>query len=310
VYHALESSTRSPSIKSGASSRGVTILISRATRVFLALACLAAGLAFAQEEQWSELGAQVYEANCSNCHQPEGQGIPMVFPPLAGHVPELHATGGEGYIARVVLFGINGRIEVDGAVYNRIMPGFAHLEDEEIAAVVNHVITAWGNEEALAQPFEPVGPAQIAELREEELSPTDVYAIRQDIGLSDAAVAEEDETEEAQLADVEAFFTAEQARTGAGEYRVHCSACHGTNLAGGAAPALRGGNLAQSWANANALYQYYSETMPPSNPGGLSETTYINILAHILNENGFPAGEQELEADPELLRQIQFDVLE
>ena len=269
------------------------------------------GLAFGQEAQPDEgLGESVYQANCSNCHQPEGQGIPMVFPPLAGHVPQLHSAGGEEYIAQVVLFGVTGRIEVDGNVYNRLMPGFDHLEDKEIAAVVNHVITAWGNEEQLEEPFEPIGAQVVASLREGDLSPADVYAVRQDIGLSETAVAEQEDASDEELVDAEAFFTAEQAQSGAGQYRVHCAACHGANLAGGAAPALTGGNLVQSWANANALYQYYSEAMPPSNPGGLPEETYIDILAYILDEAGFPDGDQELVADPELLRQIDFDVLD
>lgn len=42
----------------------------------------------------SAVGEGVYTANCAGCHQADGQGLPGVFPPLAGHAAELRAFDG------------------------------------------------------------------------------------------------------------------------------------------------------------------------------------------------------------------------
>lgn len=103
------------------------------------------------------------------------------------------------------------------------------------------------------------------------------------------------------------WFTEEQARRGASQYRVHCSSCHGAELEGFIAPSLSGGELFGNWNTAADLYGFYSVAMPPSNPGGLSDQAYTDILAHILHFNGYPAGDTELPTDMELFAQIPIE---
>src|ERR1700688_4624049 len=64
--------------------------------------------------QWQALGARTYDTYCSGCHQRSGRGIAGGFPPLAGHAPELLAQKGSAFMARLVLFGMTGSIEVEG----------------------------------------------------------------------------------------------------------------------------------------------------------------------------------------------------
>ncbi len=92
---------------------------------------------------WKALGEQVYGNNCSSCHQSNGMGLPNVFPPLKGNSavvdadPTLHIEA--------ILNGVYDKV-IDGVAYASPMPGFAAiLNDEEIAAVVNHERTQWGN---------------------------------------------------------------------------------------------------------------------------------------------------------------------
>ena len=88
-------------------------------------------------------GAAVYQANCSSCHQPNGSGVAGVFPPLAGD-PVVIAEDPTRHI-EIVLFGVQGEA-IDGVDYAAPMPGWAaQLSDEEIAAVINHERTSWGN---------------------------------------------------------------------------------------------------------------------------------------------------------------------
>lgn len=127
-------------------------------------------------------GQAVYEANCASCHQVTGEGAPGAFPPLVGHVPALY-NADRSYLIALLLYGLQGEIEVEGQTYNGLMPAWQQLSDEEIAATLNYVSTAWGNEGAL-QNFEPYEAAEIAAERDVGLSSADVYALRQELGLS------------------------------------------------------------------------------------------------------------------------------
>lgn len=90
-----------------------------------------------------ELGAQVYSNNCAVCHQATGAGMPNVFPALAGD-PVVTASDPTEHI-ETVLHGTQGR-SINGETFAAQMPGWAsQLSDEEIAAVINHERTSWGN---------------------------------------------------------------------------------------------------------------------------------------------------------------------
>jgi hypothetical protein len=43
------------------------------------------------------------------------------------------------------------------------------------------------------------------------------------------------------------------------------------------------------------LFETMSSTMPQTNPGMLPRSTYVDILAYILDENDYPDGESELD---------------
>jgi mono/diheme cytochrome c family protein len=90
-------------------------------------------------------GKQVFAAQCVACHQANGQGLPGVFPPLAGSE---WVVGDERILAHILLHGIVGEISVAGVAYKGNMPGFKQLSDAELAAVASHVRSAWSNKAA------------------------------------------------------------------------------------------------------------------------------------------------------------------
>ena len=102
-------------------------------------------------------GAALYSANCAACHQANGQGLPNVFPPLAGD-PLVAAADPSEHIT-AVLHGKEGST-INGVEYFSPMPAFRDiLNDADIAAVVNHERTSWGNSAPL------VSAADVSALR-------------------------------------------------------------------------------------------------------------------------------------------------
>ena len=63
----------------------------------------------------ADAGSRVYATNCVVCHQAGGTGVAGAFPPLAGHVPDLlKRADGRTYLGKVLLFGLEGEINVNG----------------------------------------------------------------------------------------------------------------------------------------------------------------------------------------------------
>jgi mono/diheme cytochrome c family protein len=102
------------------------------------------------QPSWAVLGEQVYGNKCAACHQLTGQGLPGVFPPLKGSAV-VTATDPTEHI-RAVLRGLSGK-SIGGVTYPSPMPAFAdQLTNEEVAAVLSHERTSWGNQ---APPVKP-----------------------------------------------------------------------------------------------------------------------------------------------------------
>lgn len=143
---------------------------------------IATGMALAGATLAQDEGETTFQTNCVACHQATGQGVPGAFPPLAGHVPELLAPeGGRTYLIQTLLYGLQGEIAVDGQTFNGAMPPWPQLSDEQIAAVLTHVSTAWENEAALPDGFEPFTADEVAAQRDLGLTGTDVHAQRDEL---------------------------------------------------------------------------------------------------------------------------------
>lgn len=99
-------------------------------------------------EQLMAKGEEVYTANCVACHQAKGEGMPPVFPALAG---SSIVTGPVEDHIDVVMNGRPGTA----------MQAFAgQLSDAEIAAVITYKRNSWGNDVG-----DLVQPAAIKALR-------------------------------------------------------------------------------------------------------------------------------------------------
>ncbi|MGZ5543550.1 MAG: c-type cytochrome, partial [Limisphaerales bacterium] len=97
-----------------------------------------------------ELGQRLFASICAACHQPTGQGLPNVFPPLAGS-DFLNAD--KNRAIKLVINGRQGEVVVNGRTYNNSMPKFP-LGDEDVANVLTYVYNSFGNSGLEVQPEE------------------------------------------------------------------------------------------------------------------------------------------------------------
>ena len=94
-------------------------------------------------------GAALFASHCAACHQASGAGLMGVFPPLAGSE---WVAGKGSTLANIVLHGIDGALTVKGKTYNGVMPAFKdQLGDPEIAALLTHIRSQWGNQGAAVE---------------------------------------------------------------------------------------------------------------------------------------------------------------
>lgn len=123
----------------------------------------------AHDFEWREVGEHSYASNCRNCHGREGQGWDQ-YPGLSDTARLFAAPGGREYLVELNLHGLTS------PRWGAPMPSMGHLQDVELAAVLNHVLTHFGN-------TPPAGarlyvPADIAALRGTKRSPWEVNELR------------------------------------------------------------------------------------------------------------------------------------
>lgn len=108
---------------------------------------------------YATLGAQVYAQNCQACHGADGAGVPNTFPALA-HDPVVNGKDADTHI-KIVLHGLSGKV-INDVHYAAQMPAFgSQLTDAQIAAVIDHERTSWGNSAPTVTPDEVKGIAKV-----------------------------------------------------------------------------------------------------------------------------------------------------
>jgi len=107
-------------------------------------------------------GETIYTMACLSCHQPEGKGLPGVYPPLAGS--EWVSAKDKTALIKIVLHGLKGPIKVAGQSYGAAansvpMPPMGGLNDQEIADVLSYLRSSFGHQAG------PVTPAEVHSVR-------------------------------------------------------------------------------------------------------------------------------------------------
>lgn len=88
-------------------------------------------------------GMQKFNLYCATCHQRDAKGDDNRFPTL---VNTDWVTGDKKRLVEIVLQGMQGPIEVNGAYYDGIMPGNSFLSDQDVSDILTYLRTNFGNE--------------------------------------------------------------------------------------------------------------------------------------------------------------------
>ncbi len=215
----------------------VAVIVADLRRTLVVACALACGSLLASA--FAADGPAIYDAQCAQCHQATGEGA-GTFPPLAGSERAL------GDPRALVAFVLDGQGQ---------MPSFRNvLDDEELAAVLSHVRTSFGNE------AEPIEADLVAEVRAETEGDTEVEPVVVDLP--------EDWFEQG-----EALFLS------------NCAACHQASGAGlpGAFPALAGNAFVQGNADEVLRLVLHGRAGMPAFGANLDNLSIALIVSYIRN---------------------------
>jgi len=88
-------------------------------------------------------GESVYRVACQVCHQADGNGVPGMYPSLKSSE---WVTGDKERLIRIALEGLEGEIEVNGEIFNHVMPAPTQLDVNQIADVLTFIRQSFDNE--------------------------------------------------------------------------------------------------------------------------------------------------------------------
>ena len=120
------------------------------------------------QQQRMSLGGEYFATHCAACHGPGGQGIPSLGPTL---VDSPWVTTATERLARIVLHGLQGPIEVEGETWNGVMPGHSgvpEFTDEVASGLLTFLHRSWGHRQ---RAIDPEFIAQIRQATEDRALP-------------------------------------------------------------------------------------------------------------------------------------------
>ena len=100
----------------------------------------------------AERGLKVYDRHCATCHSEQGQGAPGIYPALAGNRAVL--LGEPTNLVQALLYGGYGPATAGHPRPYGMPPFVLELDDRDIAAVLTHIRSQWGNQASEVTPLQ------------------------------------------------------------------------------------------------------------------------------------------------------------
>jgi cytochrome c551 len=99
-------------------------------------------------EQYYIQGEQLYLQHCSNCHQSNGKGLGLVYPPLD---TSDYMDKNFNDVICLLKHGKQGELIVNGKSYIQPMPGIPSLTDLEIAEIATYIYNTWSHQKGIIE---------------------------------------------------------------------------------------------------------------------------------------------------------------
>lgn len=99
-------------------------------------------------QQYFVEGEQLYLKNCSNCHQKNGKGLGLVYPPLA---PSDFMEKNFEEVICLMKKGKIGSMVVNGNEFRQPMPGIPTLTELEVAEIATYIYNSWGHQRGIVE---------------------------------------------------------------------------------------------------------------------------------------------------------------
>ena len=99
-------------------------------------------------QQYYIQGEQLYIKNCSNCHQKNGKGLGLVYPPL--DKSDYLDKNFEDVLC-LTKYGKKGELLVNGEIFNKTMPGIPTLTDLEVAEIATYIYNTWDRQHGIVE---------------------------------------------------------------------------------------------------------------------------------------------------------------
>ena len=86
-------------------------------------------------------GKKLYANHCMNCHQEDGKGVGKLIPPISGKfLKQNHSE-----IPCIIRNGLQGKIAVDGIIYDHQMPKNNKISDFDLVNILNYIEEEFGS---------------------------------------------------------------------------------------------------------------------------------------------------------------------
>ena len=99
-------------------------------------------------EQYYVQGKVLYELNCSNCHQKNGAGLGLLYPPI--NKSDFMDNRFEEVVC-LIKNGREGELIVNGRGYNKPMNGITNLTELEIAEITTYIYNTWDRKRGIVE---------------------------------------------------------------------------------------------------------------------------------------------------------------
>lgn len=97
-------------------------------------------------KQYYNRGEVLYTQNCGNCHQKDGKGLGMLYPPLdkSDFVDkDINA------VLCIMKYGKSTPTVVNGKTYEQPMKGISTITDLEIAEIATYIYNTWDRQRGI-----------------------------------------------------------------------------------------------------------------------------------------------------------------